>query len=189
MPDLPTSAPSDFTAGRIVATAFVTFGLAVGIPYYNLPFSTTTFKKPSTGICSRLPGFSFSALLTIWVGPLLIPKMSPKKLIVAGTGLTGVALFGFSRMDGSLPLYFFLYFVYTVGYHFLRPYPPSDARFVLVPKETWDGDGHRLRRCWASSAALEDFSVKPMSENYGFRTALMVLAGIMFLRGRSPYFF
>ncbi|MGC2662332.1 MAG: MFS transporter [Bryobacteraceae bacterium] len=187
MPDVKTNPGKLPSGGRgfygwsIVATAFVTFGLSVGIPYYNLPFFYDYFQKAfHWDLQSITLGFPLAALLTIWVGPLLIPKMSPKKLIVAGTGLTAVALFGFSRMGGSLPLYFFLYFIYTVGYIFSGPIPHQ----MLVSYWFQKKRGTAMGIVYVGVGlfgGLGGFLVKPISENYGFRTALMVLAGIMFL--------
>ncbi|MBV8706826.1 MAG: hypothetical protein JO028_06540, partial [Acidobacteriaceae bacterium] len=98
-----------FYGWLIVATAVVTFGISVGVPYYNLPFFYDYFQKTyGWALKQTTLGFPVAALLTLWVGPLLIPRISPRKLIVAGTGLTALAFFGFSAMTGSLPLYFAL---------------------------------------------------------------------------------
>jgi len=106
----------------ITAFAFLTFGIAVGIPYYGGPFfydyyeKTFGWQRPAI-----LLGFPLAATLTLWVGPLVVPRCSPRWLIVIGTGLTSLAFFGFSRMDGSLPLYYGLWFLYIVGYVFSGP--------------------------------------------------------------------
>jgi MFS family permease len=175
------AAPRGFYGWWIAATAFVTFGLSVGIPYYNLPFFYDYFQKAfHWDLQSITLGFPLAALLTIWVGPLLIPKLSPKKLIVAGTGLTAVALFGFSRMNGSLPVYFLLYFIYTVGYIFSGPIPHQ----ILVSYWFQKKRGTAMGLVYVGVGlfgGLGGFLVKPLSENYGFRTALAVLAAIMFV--------
>src|SRR4051812_50167588 len=72
----------------IVATTVVTFGISVGVPYYNLPFFYDYLQKSYGWELKQITlGFPLAALLTLWVGPLLIPRVSPRKLIVAGTGL------------------------------------------------------------------------------------------------------
>src|SRR3982751_2610552 len=110
------SAPR-FYGWRIVATAFITLGIALGIPYYNLPFFYDYFQKAFDWDLSQITlGFPIAALLTVWVGPLIVPHFSPRKLIIAGTGLTAIAFFGFGAMKGSLAVYFLLYFFYTLGY-------------------------------------------------------------------------
>jgi Na+/melibiose symporter-like transporter len=86
------------------------------VPYYNLPFFYDYFQHTFHWDLSQITlGFPLAALATIWIGPLLIPRFSPRKLIVFGAGLTALSLFGMALMQGSLPLYFALYFVYTVG--------------------------------------------------------------------------
>ena len=112
----------------VAATAFITFGIAVGIPYYNLPFFYDYFQKAFHWQLKEITlGFPLAALLTIWVGPLLIPHFSPRKLIIAGTGFTAVALFGFAFMHGSLTIYYFFYF-------FIRSATSSPA---LFPTRSW----------------------------------------------------
>src|SRR5437868_13472229 len=109
---------------QVVATAFMTFGLAVGLPYYNMPFFYDYFQKSFHWSLKEITfGFPLAAILTIWVGPLLIPRFSPRKLIIVGTGFTALAFFGFSAMKGSLGFYFLLYFLYTIGYIFSGPIP------------------------------------------------------------------
>ena len=47
-------------------------------------------------------GFPIAAILTLWVGPLLVPKLSPRKSIVIGTGLTCLALSAASFAGGTV---------------------------------------------------------------------------------------
>src|SRR5579875_2029938 len=90
---------SRFYGWWVLATAFVTFGLSVGVPYYNLPFFYDYFQKTFHWQLSQITlGFPIAALLTIWIGPLLIPRFSQRKLIIAGTGLTACCLFGFAMI-------------------------------------------------------------------------------------------
>ena len=91
----------------MIATAFITFGLAVGIPYYNQSFFYDYFQRTFHWQLRQITlGFPLAALLTVWVGPFVVPLFSPRKLILVGTGLTAVAFFGFSAMNGSLALYY-----------------------------------------------------------------------------------
>src|ERR1035438_5499240 len=94
----------------IIAACLITFGISVGLPYYNLPFFfdyyKTDFGWPLHDITL---GFPLAALLTLWVGPVLVPRFSPRKLIVMGTGMTFLALLGLSRMTGSIAVYYGLY--------------------------------------------------------------------------------
>src|SRR5487761_2458349 len=108
----------------ITAGAFLTFGISVGIPYYNISFFYDYFQRAFGWSRSEITfGFPLAALITIWAGPLLVPKFSPRKLILFGTGLTALALAGFAWMGGSLPVYYGLWVLYTVGYICAGPIP------------------------------------------------------------------
>ncbi len=165
----------------IVATAFVTFGIAVGIPYYNIPFFYDYFQKNYHWSLDQITlGFPLAALLTIWVGPLLIPRFSPRKLIVAGTGLTALAFFGFGSMKGALSVYFLFYFVYTVGYLFSGPIPHQ----ILVSYWFQKKRGTAMGIVYVGVGlfgGLGSFFVRSMTDRYGFQTALMAVGALMLL--------
>ena len=86
-----------FYGWLVTAAAICTFGIAVGIPYYNMPFFYDYYKKaPALGGFGWATkdvtlGFPLAALLTLWVGPVLVPRFSPRKLIMAGTALWLIA--------------------------------------------------------------------------------------------------
>ena len=59
----------------VVAAAFVTFGLSVGLPYYNIPFFYDYFEAAYQWRRVDITrGFFYATLLTLWVGPVLIPR-------------------------------------------------------------------------------------------------------------------
>lgn len=108
----------------IIATAFFTFGLSTGLPYYNMPFFYDYYEK-SFGWArdDMTKGFPLAALFTLWVGPLLVHRFSPRLIVLFGTAMTFIALVGFSRMDGNLYMYYLLWFIYMIGYIFSGPIP------------------------------------------------------------------
>lgn len=165
----------------IVATAFITFGIAVGVPYYNLPFFYDYFEKSFHWNLGQITlGFPIAALLTIWVGPAVVPHFSPRKLIVLGTALTAAALFGFGVMRGALTLYFVLYFVYTVGYIFSGPIPHQ----ILVSYWFQKKRGRAMGIVYVGVGlfgGLGSFFVHAVTGRYGFQTALLALGGMMFI--------
>ena len=165
----------------VVSTAFLTLGISVGLPYYNLPFFYDYFQKTFHWELSQITlGFPLAALLTIWIGPLLIPKFSQRKLIVVGTGLTALSLFGFGIMTGALRVYFTLYFVYAVGYIFSGPIPHQ----ILVSQWFRKKRGFAMGIVYVGVGlfgGLGSFLVRGVTDRYGFQTALFALAGIMFL--------
>src|SRR5436305_4522334 len=177
----PASKGRSFYGWWIVATAFVTFGLSVGIPYYNIPFFYDYFQKSFGWELSQITlGFPLAALATIWVGPLLIPRFSPRKLVIVGTGFTALAFFGFGAMSGSLYTYFALYFLYTVGYIFSGPIPHQ----ILVSHWFQKKRGSAMGIVYVGVGlfgALGSVFVKTMTDQYGFRTALMAVGALMFI--------
>ncbi len=164
-----------------MVTAFITLGIAVGVPYYNLPFFYDYFQKSFHWDLSQITlGFPLAALLTIWIGPLLIPRFSQRKLIVVGTGLTALALFGFAFMRGSLLVYFVIYFVYTAGYIFSGPIPHQ----ILVSHWFLRLRGRAMGFVYVGVGlfgGLGSFLVRGVTNRYGFQTALLVLGALMFL--------
>ncbi len=176
-----TKPATGFYGWRIVATTFVTLGLAVGIPYYNLPFFYDYFQKTYHWDLRQITfGFPLAAILTVWAGPLLVPRFSPRKLIIAGTGLTALAFFGLGNMHGALPIYFLLYFVYTVGYIFSGPIPHQ----ILVSHWFQQKRGRAMGIVYVGVGlfgGLGSFLVRGLTDRYGFQTALIAVGCLLFL--------
>lgn len=172
----------------IVGTAIITFGLAVGFPYYNLPFFYDYFEANFHWSLRQITlGFPVAALLTLWVGPVLIPRMSPRLLIIAGTGLTAITFFGFAYMQGSLLFYFVLYFVYTVGYLFSGPIPHQ----MLVSYWFQKKRGFAMGLVYVGVGlfgGIGSFLVRGLTDAYGFRTALTVLGCLLFAAWPLAFF-
>lgn len=165
----------------ITAAAVVTFGLSVGIPYYNIGFFYDYFQREFGWSRSDITlGFPLAALLTLWVGPLVIHRFSPRKLILIGTGLTAIALTGFSKMGGVLAVYYAFWVVYTIGYIFSGPIPHQ----LIVSQWFRKNRGKAMGIVYVGvglMGSLGSFIVKPLTESLGFRTALMILAGMLFI--------
>ena len=60
----------------IIASCFVTFGVSTGLPYYNISFFFDYFRD-SHGWTQELVtiGAPIAVLLTIWVGPTIVPRV------------------------------------------------------------------------------------------------------------------
>ena len=180
--------PGKFYGWYVVATAFVTFGLSVGIPYYNMPFFYDYFQKSFGWSLKEITfGFPIAALLTIWVGPKFIPRFSPRKLIIAGTGLTALAFLGFGSMPGNLLLYFAFYFVYTVGYLFSGPMPHQ----ILVSHWFRAKRGLAMGTIYVGVGlfgGLGAYVVRGLTDHYGFQAALRMLGGLTLLAWPLAFF-
>lgn len=108
----------------VVAACFLTFGISTGFPYYNIAFFFDYFRDDHNWPISFITlGAPVAVLLTIWAGPLIVPRVSPRVLIVVGTGLTFLAFQWFSRLSGATWEYYAAWCVYMVGYFLSGPIP------------------------------------------------------------------
>ena len=164
----------------IIAAAFLTFGISVGLPYYNMPFFYDYYQKAFDWSRPEVTfGFPLAALLTLWVGPILVPRFSPRKLIVAGTAMTLVAFFGFSQMTGNLYVYYLLWFIYTFGYILSGPIPHQ----IIVSQWFKKNRGVAMGIVYVGVGlvgAAGPWIVKPLSAPpHTYRTALVVIGAVM----------
>lgn len=117
-----TPARSRFRGPWIIAGCFLTFGIASGFPYYNISFFFDYFRNDHGWTAQLITlGAPVAVLLTIWAGPLIVPRASPRWLIVAGTGLTFIAFQWFARLGGSRLEYFAAWSVWMLGYFLSGP--------------------------------------------------------------------
>jgi len=168
--------------GWWIATAsFITFGLSVGIPYYNIGFFYDYFQREFHWSRSDITlGFPLAAALTIWFGPIVIHRFSPRKLILVGTVFTMIALLGFGRMNGMLAIYYGFWVVYTIGYILSGPIPHQ----LIVSHWFRANRGKAMGIVYVGvglMGSLGSFLVKPLTENFGYHTALAILAGMLLL--------
>jgi len=113
-----------FYGPRIIAASFITFGLASGLPYYNIAFFYDYLRDDHHWTQPMVTlGAPVAILLTIWAGPLLAHRFNPRHLIVAGTGLTCLAFQWFGHLHGSSVEYFAAWCVYMIGYLLSGPIP------------------------------------------------------------------
>jgi MFS family permease len=165
----------------VTLAAFLTFGIAVGLPYYNMPFFYDYFQREFHWTKGQITfGFPLAALLTLWIGPVLVPRFSPRKLILVGTALTCAAFLGFGTMHGSLTVYYALWFLYTVGYILSGPIPHQ----LIVSHWFRRNRGKAMGIVYVGVGlvgSLGSSMVKPLTEGTNFHTALIVWGALMFL--------
>ncbi len=107
----------------IVAACFLTFGVSTGFPYYNIAFFFDYFRDDHGWPISFITlGAPVAVLLTIWAGPVIVPRVSPRLLITIGTGLTFIAFQWFARLDSQWE-YYAAWCLYMVGYFLSGPIP------------------------------------------------------------------
>ena len=113
-----------FRGPWIIAGCFLTFGVASGFPYYNISFFFDYFRSDHGWTQQAITlGAPIAVLLTIWAGPIVVPRWSPRWLIVVGTGLTFLAFQWFARLGGSPLEYYAAWCVYMLGYFLSGPIP------------------------------------------------------------------
>jgi MFS family permease len=111
-----------FRGPWIIAGCFVTFGIASGFPYYNIAFFFDYFRTDHGWTQEAITlGAPLAVLLTIWAGPIIVPRWSPRWLIVIGTGLTFAAFQWFARLGGSTTEYYAAWCVWMLGYFLSGP--------------------------------------------------------------------
>ena len=157
----------------IALAAFCTFGLSTGLPYYNMPFFYDYYEKTFGWPRPEITfGFPLAALLTLWVGPVLVHRFSPRLMILAGTAFTCLAFYGFSTMTGDLFMYKLWWVVYLVGYIFSGPI----AHQIIISNWFRRSRGKAMGLTYVGVGvigSLGSFLVKPLAEKYGFQTALL----------------
>jgi MFS family permease len=165
----------------VTLAAFLTFGIAVGIPYYNMPFFYDYYENAFHWPRHQITlGFPIAAVLTLWVGPVLVPRFKPRNLILAGTAFTFLAFLGFSRMTGSLTVYYSLWFVYTVGYILSGPIPHQIIISHWFRRNRGAAMGIAYVGVGVMAAAL-NWAVPQFAGQFGFRGALLIIGAMMFL--------
>ncbi|MBL8213896.1 MAG: MFS transporter [Bryobacterales bacterium] len=165
----------------IVATAVLTFGLSTGLPYYNMPFFYDYYAKEFGWSKPDITlGFPLAALFTLWVGPVLVHRFQPKTLLLIGSSFTACAFLGFAFMPGSLNVYYFLWFVYTIGYIFSGPIPHQ----VLISQWFRKNRSLAMGICYVGVGlvgSLGAFLVKGITQASNFHTTLLVVGGIVLM--------
>jgi MFS family permease len=115
---------TEFRGAWMIASSFVTFGISTGFPYYNISFFFPYFRD-NHGWTQELvtTGAPIAVLLTIWAGPFIVPRVSPRLLIIVGTGLTFLSFQWFGRLSGGEYEYYLCWCVYMFGYFLAGPIP------------------------------------------------------------------
>jgi len=151
------------------------------VPYYNVPFFYDYFQRAHGWSRAEITlGFPLAALLTLWAGPLLIHRVSSRKLILAGSALTAIAMAGFARMNSSLAIYYALWVVYTAGYIFSGPIPHQ----LIVSHWFCRNRGKAMGMVYVGNGLMGSVGsllVQPLTSRFGFQTALILLGSMVLL--------
>src|SRR6059058_763220 len=108
----------------IIIGCFITFGLASGLPYYNIAFFYDYLRDDDHWTQQMVTlGAPIAILATVWAGPLIAPRFNARYLIVVGTGLTCLAFQWFGHLHRSALEYYAAWCVYMLRYLLSGPLP------------------------------------------------------------------
>src|SRR5579859_3616922 len=111
------SAPLVFPGWWIVAAAFATLFVTVGVPFYGMPFFYDYFiREFGWSRAQTSSGIALATILVQPIGGLLAHRFSPRKLILFGSVMLACSLALFAAGDGSLPLYYLAWCAFMTGY-------------------------------------------------------------------------
>jgi predicted MFS family arabinose efflux permease len=170
-----------FDGPWIIAACFVTFGIASGFPYYNIAFFYD-YMRDDRGWSPQILTFGapLAVMLTIWAGPLIVPRVSPRRLIVFGTGMIVLAFQWFAHLGTSRFGYYGAWCVWMLGYFTAGPIP---HQIIL---SNW----YRRRRGRAMGIAYVGGAVFGAVGNWldpwlvrvlGYQAALSVLGAVLLI--------
>ncbi len=173
-----------FSGPWMIAACFVTFGLSTGFPYYNISFFYDYFRDDH-GWTQELvtTGAPIAVLLSIWAGPIIVPRVSPRLLIIIGTGMTCGAFQWFAHLGGSQYEYYAAWCLYMFGYFLAGPIPHQ----III--SNW----YKERRGWAMGITYVGVGVigalgtkvgPYLASHMEYRSALSVMG--FFLLGAWP---
>lgn len=169
--------------GRWIAiAAFFTFGLAVGIPYYGMPFYYDYYEKAFGWSKTEITrGFPLAATLTLWVGPVFLHRFSPRKLMMTGAAFTAAAFLGFGTMSGNITWYYCIWILYLVGFLLSGPIPHQVIISHWFNKHRGKAMAATYLGVGVFGASSQKFVAQPLTAAYDFQTALLFTGGIVLL--------
>jgi MFS family permease len=167
----------------IIITAFFALFALVGFAYYGLPFFFD-FMVTDFGY-SRAQVTSGNAVGKLVVAPLfgflagwIIDKYGPRRLMMLGAVLMGVAFIGLSR-SSSLWMFYMFYVFNALGYVFGGPLPCQ----VLISKWFTKNRGKAMGIAYlgiGAGGALVPIIATHLESNLGWQNALSIL-GVMII--------
>jgi len=167
---------------QVAATGFLSLFSLVGIMFYGLPFFYD-FWVTDFG-WTRREVTSGNALAKIIVGPLfgffagwIIDRFGPRRLMLSGIVMGGVALIGLSSMNSLWQFYLF-YLFNALGYMCGGPLPNQ----VLVSRWFTKSRGKAMGIIYLGigvGGMLVPQIARGLTSNFGWRDALMILGILM----------
>jgi sugar phosphate permease len=176
----------------VVATAFFSLFAIVGFALYGLPLFYDFFMKEFGW--SRTVVTSGNALGKLLVAPMfgfiagwLIDRHGPRKMLMIGALMTGIALIGLSIMN-SLGMFYIFYLLNALGYVFGGPLPCQ----VLISRWFTSNRGKAMGIAYlgiGTGGFLVPLIVKTLEKNIGWHLSLTTLGLLIILIALPMAFF
>lgn len=167
---------------QIIATGFLSLFSLVGIMFYGLPFFYDFWVNDFGW--SRATITSGNAIGKIIVGPLfgfvagwIIDRFGPRRLMLSGIVMGGIALIGLSWMTSLWQFYLF-YLFNALGYMCGGPLPNQ----VLIARWFDKARGKAMGIAYIGigvGGMLVPQIARALTENFGWHKALMILGFLM----------
>jgi sugar phosphate permease len=171
-------------AFQVVATAFVVLFCVVGLALWGLPFYYD-FMVRQFG-WTRAQVTSGNALSKLIVGPAfgfiagwIVDRFGPRRLMLMGILMAGVALAGLGTMS-SLSMFYLFYFFNALGYVCGGPLPVQVLLSRWFVKSRGKAMGFACLGIGVGSASVPWIS-HAMVEHFGWQMALRLLGALIIL--------
>ena len=169
----------------IIATAFLSLFAIVGIALYGLPFfydfMTEDFGWTRTTVTSgNALGKLIVAPLFGFIAGWMIDRYGPRKLMLSGALMAGVALIGLSCTGGSLSLFYLFYIFNALGYVFAGPLPCQ----VLISRKFDKNRGKAMGIAYlgiGTGGALVPLLANKIESSFGWNISLIALGVLIML--------
>jgi sugar phosphate permease len=169
---------------QVTATSFLALFAIVGIALYGLPFFYD-FMVREFG-WSRAQVTSGNAISKLVIGPLFgffagwaVDRFGPRRLMIAGILMAGIALVGLGSINTLAGFYFF-YLFNALGYVCGGPLPNQ----VLLSRWFTRARGRAMGIAYVGiglGGALVPFLAVWLTRSFGWHTALKILGGLIVL--------
>jgi sugar phosphate permease len=173
-----------FYGWRVAAACFTNLFVIVGIVYYSFPvFYAPLIQEFGWTRVQVTAGFFLSILI---VGPIfglsagfLIDRYGARRILLVGLLFAGAAPLGFAFMH-SLPVYYFFYFMQSIGYVSAGPIPNQ----VLISHWFSRMRGRAMGLAYVGigvGGSLAPVLAQMLIRESGWRPAMLAISGIFFL--------
>ncbi len=166
---------------KVGATGFLSLFSIVGIAFYGLPFFYDFWVEDfgwsrATVTSGNAVGkiiLALFAFLTGWI----VDRFGPRRVMLVGILLGGIALIGLSRMT-SLWLFYLFYFINALAYMSGGPLPNQ----VLISRWFDSSRGRAMGIAYIGigvGGMLVPFIANWLNQSFGWQNALMILGFLM----------